>query len=227
MTHQEALDTLASERYLLNEMSENDRDAFEAHFFDCPDCADDLRVGAAMLQGARAGFANTATSGRLFSMAAKQTRQPLTNPAWYRSVALPWAVAATLAVVAGYQTVVVVPSLRHDSRPVALAPVTLRPESRGAEPVVTRKSAGDAFSLAIEITDPPQGGEISYDLSDSNGLRIVSGRAAAPAPGTPLLLLLPSWTVVGPMHYILSVHDAAPNGRSLGEYRFAVSDMIH
>jgi hypothetical protein len=51
----------------------------------------------------------------------------------------------------------------------------------------------------------------------------VSGRAPAPAPGSPLLLLMPSWTLVGPMHYILSVHDGTGTGRLLGEYRFTVS----
>jgi hypothetical protein len=130
--------------------------------------------------------------------------------------------AATLAMVAGYQSFVLVPALRRGPGPAVLAPVTLRPESRGAEPVVAPASANSPVSLAIELTDPPQGGEITYDLNDSTGRRIVSGRAAAPAPGTPLLLMLPSWTVVGPMHYILSVHDAAPAGRPLGEYRFVV-----
>ena len=52
---------------------------------------------------------------------------------------------------------------------------------------------------------------------------IVSGRAPAPAPGSPLLLLMPSWTLVGPMHYILSIHDGGGTGRLLGEYRFTVS----
>jgi hypothetical protein len=209
---------------LLNEMSDTDRDAFEEHFFDCQDCADDLRTGAAMLQGARAGFAGTATAGRTFSGAATRPSRTVTSPVWYRSAALPWAMAATLAIVAGYQGLVVVPALRvgRDAGPIALAPVTLRPESRGAEPVVTPPQGGGPVSLAIEISDPPQGAEIAYELIDSNGRRIVTGRAAAPAAGTPLLLLLPSWTVVGPMHYILSVHDAAPAGRSLGEYRFVV-----
>lgn len=205
-------------------MSDTDRDAFEEHFFDCQHCADDLRTGAAMLQGARAGFAGTATAGRTFSMAAKRPGQVMTPAVWYRSAVVPWAMAATLAVVAGYQGLFVMPALRvgRDAGPMALAAVTLRPESRGAEPVVAPASAGGPVSLAIEISDAPQGGEIVYTLSDSNGRQIVSGRAAAPAPGTPLLLLLPSWTVVGPMHYILSVHDAAPAGRSLGEFRFVV-----
>ena len=205
-------------------MSDADRDAFEEHFFDCHVCAYDLRAGPATLQ-AKAGFAGTATTGRTFSRGREAVRH-VTRPVWYRSAALPWAMAATLAVVAGYQGLFVVPALRvgRDVGPIALAPVTLRPESRGAEPVLTPTSANGPVSLAIEISDPPQGGEIAYDLLDSNGRRIVSGRAAAPAAGTPLLLLLPSWTVVGSMHYILTVYDAAPAGRrSLGEYRFAVA----
>jgi len=178
-----------------------------------------------MLQGARAGFAGTATSGRVFSMAAKRPSQTVNNPVWYRSVALPWAVAATLAVVAGYQALFVMPALRlgRDSALVALAPVTIRPESRGAEPVVI-VAPGEPASLAIELVESPASGKVAYDLRDTNQRHIVSGNAAAPAAGTPLLLLLPSWTLVGPMHYILTVYDAAPAGnRSLGEYRFAVA----
>ena len=57
MTHQEAVDTLASERYLLDDMSAEDRQTFEDHFFSCDVCADDLRIASAMLQGAKAGFA--------------------------------------------------------------------------------------------------------------------------------------------------------------------------
>ena len=37
MTHTEAISSLASERYLLDEMSDQEREAFEAHYFECPD----------------------------------------------------------------------------------------------------------------------------------------------------------------------------------------------
>jgi hypothetical protein len=77
----------------------------------------------------------------------------------------------------------------------------------------------------VEVNDPPQTGEVTYDLMTPEGRRVASGRAAAPQPGTPLLLLMPSWTLSGSMHYILSVHDAAASGRLLGEYRFAVSSQ--
>ncbi len=45
MTHQQALDTMAAERYLLDEMTEIEKHAFEEHFFDCDDCAHEVRLG--------------------------------------------------------------------------------------------------------------------------------------------------------------------------------------
>ena len=221
MTHEEAGQTLAAERYLLDEMSRDQRESFEEHFFTCDECAEDLRTAAAMLQGAKEGVAARTGSGNVLTM-------PLERPAkrrfgWHRSPALPWAAAAALACVVAYQSAWVVPSLRQDASPRVLVPVTLRPESRGAEAVVSRRSPADPISLAVEINEPPQAGEITYELKTSEGRPVVSGRAATPPPGTPLLLLMPSWTLSGSMHYILSVHDAAASGRLLGEYRFAVS----
>ena len=51
MQHQQALANKASERYLLGEMSEPERFDFEAHYFDCPACADDVRAGVALARG--------------------------------------------------------------------------------------------------------------------------------------------------------------------------------
>ena len=222
MTHEEAGRTLAAERYLLDEMSDEQREAFEEHFFGCDVCAEDMRTAAAMLQGARSGFAGKA--GSAATVLTMPLERPATRrPAWPRSPALPWAAAAALACVVGYQSLWVVPSLRQEAAPRALAPVTLRPASRGAEAVVARRSPADPISLAVEINEPLQSAEVTYELKTSEGRSVVSGRAAAPQPGAPLLLLLPSWTLGGSMHYILSVHDAAASGRLLGEYRFAVS----
>ena len=218
MTHQEAVDTMAAERYLLDEMSDADRLTFEEHYFSCTDCAADLQMTAAMLEGAKEGFAKSALP-KVRSIDA--ARRP--TPAWHRSVALPWAVAATLAIVAGYESLRPAPSPARAESPFALAPVTLRPESRGSEAVVHVGRDGAPVSLAVEINDAPQGGELRYDLSRAGGDRIVSGRAPLPAPGSPLLLLMPAWTVAAPMHYILSVYDAAGDGRLLGEYRFAAA----
>jgi hypothetical protein len=220
VTHQEAVETLATERYLLDDMSGADRQAFEDHFFSCDICADDIRVAAAMRRGAEAGFAGTATAGRVVPMVA---RPPVTKAVWYRSAALPWAAAAALAIVTTYQSFWMVSSPPRDGSPVALAPVTLRPASRGAEAIVPLPAGGGPVTLAIEINEPAESGQLAYTLTTSEGREVASGRAAAPAPGTPLLLLIPPTTLVAPMHYTLSFSDAGPSHRSLGEYRFAAS----
>jgi hypothetical protein len=221
VTHQEAVESLAAERYLLDEMQDDQRQVFEEHFFSCDECADDLRIAAAMVRGAKAGFAALAAPGNVVPIPVK--RPAVEHPAWHRSLALPWAAAAALACVVTYQSLWVVPSLRKDVSPLALVPVTLHPESRGREAAVSLRPGTGPVSLALEVNDPPRTGEVSYELKTVDGRRIVSGRVAAPQPGAPLLLLMPTWTLTGSMHYILSVHDPAASGRSLGEYRFAVS----
>jgi hypothetical protein len=219
VTHQEAVQTLATERYLLDEMSGADRQAFEDHFFSCESCAEDMRVAAAMVAGAKAGFAGTESPRRVVPMVA---RRAIAKTAWYRSAALPWAAAAALAVLTTYQAFLSVPSFEGES-PVAIVPVTLRPASRGADAVVPLATGSTPVSLAIEINELADTRELAYTLRTADDRQIASGRAAAPAPGTPLLLLIPSGTLTAEMHYILSVHDLGPTRRELGEYRFVVA----
>ena len=98
MTHKDAVDTTAVERYLLGEMSDTDRLMFEEHYFSCAECAEELRSAASMLEGARSGLAETSRGNvRAFDSAAAK-RQTMAR---YRLAALPWAVAATLAVAVG------------------------------------------------------------------------------------------------------------------------------
>ena len=227
MTHEQAVQTLATERYMLDEMSGDDRDAFEAHFFSCEVCADDVRVAAAMVQGAQAGFAGEhSPKGQRDTAALRETdgqRDTVVRPfraAWYQSAKVAWLAAAALLVVSTYQSVFMV---RRDVSPVAIAPVTLRPASRGAETAVTMPADGGPVSLAVEINEPVESGQLAYSIAAAEGGRIASGRAAAPAAGTPLFLVIPSSTLAAPGRYVLSVHDASASNRLLGEYRFAVA----
>jgi hypothetical protein len=50
MDHAEAKNI---DRYLLGELSAAEADAFEAHYFDCPECTEDLRAGMQFLSAGR------------------------------------------------------------------------------------------------------------------------------------------------------------------------------
>jgi hypothetical protein len=125
---------------------------------------------------------------------------------WYQSAAIPWAVAATLAVVAGYQTFVGTPA-RPLSQPQALVPVTLRPASRGQEPKVVVSRDSSVATLAVDVSSAVSGSSLPYTIRTSTGSALVSGTIQAPQAGAPLLLLVPKAEVSLPGHYVLSVGD--------------------
>jgi hypothetical protein len=208
MTHEQAVSTFASERYLLEEMTEPERAVFEEHYFSCADCAEDVRLGALMSDGTRAGLLDERAARRAVTdMAASAAWRRRTTLArrWYQAAAIPWAVAATLAVVAGYETFIAAPG-RPLTQPEALAPVTLRPASRGQEPKVAVARHSSVITLAVDV-DSVSNAEFSYAIRTAAGAIISSGRVQAPQPGAPLLLLVPSAEVSQPGRYILSVGD--------------------
>jgi anti-sigma factor RsiW len=210
MTHAQAVRTSAAERYLLEEMPELERYAFEEHYFSCAECAEEVRLGGVMRDGVKAG---------LLDLKATDAQVPapgMGRERWRAAGWLPWAVAATLALVVGYQ------SMRPSwIQPQALSPVTVRSASRGAETIVPLPAVAAAVALALDVqaTDP---GQLTYDLRGSDGGIVSSGQIQPPAPGAPLLLLFPAWTLTTGEHYILTVRHA-PSGSLAGEFRFGVT----
>lgn len=203
MTHEHAVKTMASERYLLEEMSELERHAFEEHFFSCAECADEMRAMEAMRTEVRRG-----SEARTLPF---ERRTPIR---W--AVAAPWAAAASLALVVGYQSLSV-PS----DRSYAVEPVTLRPASRGEETTVTVRPEDRAVALAVDASAPSGISEWVYELRDGSGRVATAGRARVPAPGVPLLLVVPAADVRTPGVYVLSLQEREGAPVS-GEYRFSI-----
>jgi len=218
MDHRGAVTTLASERYILGEMTERERHLFEEHFFDCPDCAEDVRAAAVLRDGVRAGLigdvpAMVATpKGKVLQL------ERAASGKWWQTAALPWAAAAALAVAVGYQSFNVAPPT---SQPFTVAPVTLRPTSRGQAPVV-RKGPGDMIAFAIDLSQPPPQGRLHYDLTRDAGSPVASGDLAAPMPGTPLLLLVPQKLLASGVDYVLTVGAASAPASAVDIFRFTI-----
>jgi hypothetical protein len=53
MAHQEAEKTMAVDRYLLNELTLQQRMRFEEHYFECAECADAVEAGQVFINGIR------------------------------------------------------------------------------------------------------------------------------------------------------------------------------
>jgi hypothetical protein len=209
MDHLKALATKASERYLLGEMSEPERFAFEEHYFQCGECAEDIRAGAVFTQGIR-------SVGRDFSP--RREKAPVRQGwlSWLSMPVLPAsAAAAVLACVVGYQALVIIPGWR-ESR--ALAPVVLRAAARGEEQTVVA-APGQRYSvLSLDVNASEPGSSLRYEMAPRGGSVRVRGSATAPPFGSPLLIVVShsDLTPAGPWTLVL----LTPEGKPISEYPF-------
>jgi hypothetical protein len=223
MTHAQAVEKQAPERYLLDEMPELERYAFEEHFFTCPECAEDVRTGALMREAVGSGLLPAAGSAPAASIAAAAPAPAPAPPTGWRT-SLPWAVAAMLALTVGYQSLWVVPGLREQGVGTqALAPITLRAATRGAEPTIVRPPTG-VLTFAVDANGSAAATGLSYDLRTADGSSVASGTASAPPPGTPLLLMVPASALHSAGGYVLSVRDGADAGGASVDYRFTLTE---
>jgi len=229
MTHQQARDTMAAERYLLDEMTEIEKHAFEEHFFDCNDCADEVRLGERIRVEVRS-VRESVRSGESKSQDPKPLERSARDsnvidfnkrPVWRRSsIVLPWAAAASIALAAGYQSLVVVPGLKQAQ---SLSPVMLREATRGALPNVTRSPGQRFVALGVDV-NAASTKDLRYEVLDATGKAILSGRTPLPPSGAPLLLLIPADELGRQGRHTLIVSDPDSSGAPFGEYSFDVTN---
>jgi hypothetical protein len=157
MDHNEATQQMIVEKYLLNELSPEAREEFEAHFFECMECAEDLRASALMIENFKAGLAEEM---------AEPTRRP--EGAGERSGWLAWLrpalVLPAVAVLAGvivYQNFVTYPQLKMAaSAPQVLPWASVSVSARGANTPVITTRPGEGFLLFVNV--PPDSRFSSY-----------------------------------------------------------------
>ena len=133
MNCQHANESLAAERYLLDEMSEIERYDFEAHFFECEACATAMRFGHQLRADAKAIFDRKPSSD-------ERSRED-TRVAWWQQPwrpAIPWAAAAVLAIA-------LVAQVRSPGGP-ALCRAERGLRSSGASPSIARRGSRRAVA---------------------------------------------------------------------------------
>jgi hypothetical protein len=154
MDHNQATKLDAVERYLLEEMTPQERDDFEEHYFDCQDCAIELRVTAAFMDAAAQELkANPVPQPK------KATNGGSNGKSFFASLwptMLVWSALAASLLVIVYQNAIVFPRFQTqiaELRAPEMLPVVslVRGNSRGAEVATATIAAGDSVLLSLDI----------------------------------------------------------------------------
>ena len=142
MDHQTAVDRQIAERYLLNELGDDEREQFEEHYFACADCADDIRAGSAFVEGTR-------TLLRPEAPEVRQTVEPMRKPwwGWLWTPVPAYAMAAALAVALVIQQT----DDRTATQPEAHLLTMLRPVTRGTPQSIAVAPGQSTIHLGIAV----------------------------------------------------------------------------
>src|ERR1022692_4569514 len=170
MDHTAVVRQKMTERYLLDELDSEVCDEFEEHYFDCPECALDIRAGAQFVAHAKTVLAQS-SEPVLARATPGQSRARGGWFTWLRPAFAAPALALLLAVV-GYQNLVTYPRLQSDlARPQVLPSASVNVGTWGAGGPATTVPAGKGPLLFVRI--PPDSAFVRYtaDLSDPGGQR--------------------------------------------------------
>jgi Putative zinc-finger len=159
MDHYQATQLTAVEKYLLDELAPGERDDFEEHFFDCQECAIDLRSTAAFMAAAKKEFQANPVS---------KPRGAANGRSFFASLwpsALVWSALAASLLVVAYQNLVVFPRFATEiaglKAPEILPSISLvGGNSRGGQ--IPAAEVGTARPFLLQFDIPTQDRFSSY-----------------------------------------------------------------
>lgn len=206
MTHEQAVKIQAVERYFLGELTDEQRDAFEAHYFDCKECFDQVQLSQDFQHHARAVLEDEPA----------RDPEPEAAPGWlaallgdFRRPAMAFVSAMLLfAVGTGLYQHSEIASLKA---PRVETTFMLAGESRGSAKLV-QVSRDSTLSLRVEFNRKPEFVSYRAQLVSESGkvkdsLPIPSGET-----DDSVTVSLPA-SALDPGNYALVVLGLTPDGR--------------
>ena len=214
MDHGEALNMMAAERYLLDELTPEERDAFELHLFGCQECALDLRVGAAFIQEAKSilpelkSQPSLSVPDKLPAKSSKERRKGWSF-LWRPAFALP--VFALMLAVIAYQNFSAIPSLRRAaSEPRILYSNPIHVGTRGAAHTAVQADRTQGFALSLDLPQSSDYSSIVFALYDAHGKQFWTHTVGRPAEDESIVSLVVPSSGLQPGAYTLAISGVTP-----------------
>src|SRR5579884_592451 len=171
MDHTHAVREMMTERYLLNELSPELREDFEEHFFECPECARDLKAGAAIIEHTQTILS---ASGAKDSLPVAAKAQERSRGGWFAWLVPAFAAPALalLLLVIGYQNLVQYPKLKESvaalNAPQILPSASLTIGRDAGMPQVD-VAKGGSFLLFLDVPADAHYGSYRVELRGPDG----------------------------------------------------------
>jgi hypothetical protein len=193
MNHSLSIETKAAERYLLGELLPKERDAFEQHFFECPQCASDVCAGSALAHGVHSFFSEVPVArGRPI----RQTTATAWRSWFVFPASVPAAAAFALLAFTAYQNAILLPGLHQvvaeSARPRLLPSAVLVPASRSALPSVSVPASEPFFQLLLALPPTKSSGKYDCELLDDFGRGLWSIQVSVAIATEDINLLVPA-----------------------------------
>lgn len=199
MNHNEAVRMQAAEKYVLGELAEAQLLAYEEHYFECAQCALDVRAAAAFVDSSRQVFAE----GGVAVPARGDGRVSPEKISWvdrFRALVagpVPALAALVLVAILGYQNAVTIPHLKQDHS-------TLPGDGRSFDLGASGVRGGD-----LSAADTPhlirRDGDFSVGFDFTPNARLAAYVCQLEDPSGRVLLQLAVPAERANQHYVLSV----------------------
>jgi len=219
MDHETAIRIQAAERYVLEEFPLEERTAFEEHFFECPECAEEVRSASI--------FAANATQ-TLKEERAKETAK-LERGGGRQSRRFWWTLAASAALNAALLVGFGLERLSSHTTEAGVEPqfyptVAVAAASRGSQSTATLPAAAKFFGVRFDLMPGQQFQSFEYQILDAKGSVRSAISLPAPAGESSELQLAVPVAPLEPGEYVLVLRGKqAGNSTEIGRRSISIS----
>jgi len=214
MDHKQAVELQLAVKYVLGELPAVQRDEYEDHYIDCPECAKDVHAAAAFADTARELFHQQARVEMPVPSAQGRARG-----SWLRPVVAAPVLLVLLAVV-GYQNLITLPRLKSGGsrgkaqtfNSFSLVAASVRAE-RGEEPVKVQVQKNETFALDFDFLPSRPFDHYLCKLEDEAGRAVLQASIPGEKAGREVHLLVPTGLDRPGKYSVLVVGDPGVKGQ--------------
>jgi len=225
MDHKEAIRLQAAEKYVLGELPKDLRDAYEEHYFECSECALEVKTAATFVETSREVFRADATK-----FAAKRSARA--SGGWFFWLRPAFAAGAmvVLLLVVAYQNLITLPRLKSASsiaRPQLLSSFSLVATNiRGGEEAKIQVGANEAFALDFDFLPTSSFDHYLCQLQDEARRAVLQLDIPAEKANQEVRLLVPSGLVHSGKYSVVITGDPGGKGVWLKENQVSRMDFL-